>query len=322
MERQGNERRGRPGWEERGRNGRKIFMEGGGSVLVYPVERLNLGQRVAAVIGRKYFVLEAAWDAVGEDELERERCLRAAGRGKLWLEGDISEERLGALQHAGGQYIHGSFTDEVIEGMKGEDAIIFALEPEGEQMAHAIRVGGAPAVDCGTCRVSTMSRASSRAAEKRVKEGEDADRQLRQESMEAGHDAAGAAADRQLRQESMELDWFSSDMSTLSTLSWTPNVVTSSMIAIPPPPPRASTVERYMAGEDEEFADLDSSSSGGSLTPRRAYAEVVDLITPESTPELQESYAYGVTQLVANTVRIMTQFLDVRSQIEQLEAKA
>ncbi|KAF8422221.1 hypothetical protein EV426DRAFT_606554, partial [Tirmania nivea] len=194
----------------------------------------------------------------------------SAARGRCWLESEEGVSRLGQVEYGGSQCIHNGFTDELVAAMKGTDALLFALEPAGEQMAHAIRVGGAPAVDCGTCRVSTLSRAASRARESTG--GEDgASRQLRQESAEAEEGAAEGAADRQLRQESMELDW---PFSSLSSLSRTPSVVSASMIALPPPPPRASTVERYMAGEDEEFADLDGSSSEGSLTPRQVHAEV------------------------------------------------
>ncbi|KAF8429825.1 hypothetical protein EV426DRAFT_639564 [Tirmania nivea] len=262
----------------------------------------------------------AAWDAVGEDELERERCLRAAERGRRWLEGHVSAKRLGALQHGGGQCIHGGFTEEVSEGMKREDALIFALDPEGEQMAHAIRVGGAPAVDCGTCRVATLSTAGSRAAKEKVREGEDADRQLRQESAEAEERAMEATADRQLRQDSMELDWPFSSLSSLSHTQSVSSTITRSMVAVPPPLPRGSTVERYIReGSSNEFIDLDYMSSGGSLTPRQVSVELVDLITPESTPEPREGLEEAVGRTMRNMDQVVTQFLEVRGQIEQLQ---
>ncbi|KAF8418399.1 hypothetical protein EV426DRAFT_707533 [Tirmania nivea] len=265
MESQGNVGRGMPGWEEKGRNGRRIFKEREGCGGDW----------------KEVYLARGRWDAVGEDEMEGERCLLAAERGRRWLAGATSMERLGALEYGGGQYIHSSLMEEVMEVMKGSEALLFALEPIGEQMAHVIRVGGAPVVDCGTCRVSIMSRASSRAAEERAREGEGADRQLRQESAEVEEDVAGVAADKQLRQESMELDWPFSDLSSLSSLSRTPSTVMRSMIAAPPLPPRASTVERYTReGSEEEFADLDIGSSGWSLTPRQANVELVDLIIP------------------------------------------
>ncbi|KAF8426370.1 hypothetical protein EV426DRAFT_704323 [Tirmania nivea] len=46
-------------------------------------ERLNLGQRVGVVLGKRYILLEAAWDAVGEDKADRERCILVAERGSV-----------------------------------------------------------------------------------------------------------------------------------------------------------------------------------------------------------------------------------------------
>ncbi|KAF8415737.1 hypothetical protein EV426DRAFT_662675 [Tirmania nivea] len=179
------------------------------------------------------YLVEAAWDAVGEDAVERERCLMSAERGRRWLESEEGVGRLAQVEYGGSQCIHNGFTEELVAAMKGADALLFALEPAGEQMAYAIRVGVAPAVDCGTCRVSTLSRAASRAARERTDKEDSAGRQLRQESAEAEEGAAEVAVDRQLRQESMELDW---PFSSLSSLSRTLSVVSTSMIALPPPP--------------------------------------------------------------------------------------
>ncbi|KAF8415345.1 hypothetical protein EV426DRAFT_646518 [Tirmania nivea] len=130
-------------------------------------------------------------------------------------------------------------------------------------MAHIIRVGGLPEVDCGTCRVPTRSRASSRAvgADRASGRG-DPSRQLRLESEEAEEGLAAAAADGQLRQESMELDW---PFSSLSSLSPTPSIsdITESMIAIPPPPPRASTMQRYEREGSDGKGGLERSRTSG-----------------------------------------------------------
>ncbi|KAF8417626.1 hypothetical protein EV426DRAFT_709615 [Tirmania nivea] len=44
----------------------------------------------------------------------------------------------GERETVGGE--RGRFTEEVVEAMKGMDTLLFALDPAGEQMAHAIMV--------------------------------------------------------------------------------------------------------------------------------------------------------------------------------------
>ncbi|KAF8417627.1 hypothetical protein EV426DRAFT_709616 [Tirmania nivea] len=95
MESQGNAGRGRPGWE--------VGVRKGG------------GFWVAVVIGRKYYILEAAWDTVGEYEVERERCLSVAERGRRWVESADGGRSLGQLEYGGSQCIHVGFTEEVVE---------------------------------------------------------------------------------------------------------------------------------------------------------------------------------------------------------------
>ncbi|KAF8417687.1 hypothetical protein EV426DRAFT_621879, partial [Tirmania nivea] len=58
---------------------------------------------------------------------------------------------------------------------------------------------------------------------------------------------------------------------------------------------------------------------GGSLTPRQASVELVDLVTPESTPEPREGLEEAIGRTMRTMDQVVTQFLDVRGQIEQLQ---
>jgi len=56
-----------------------LRMDGGTSIVVYPLCRVTLGQAIVVAAGTTVFCLEAAWDGMTEDD--RGRFRQAAARG-------------------------------------------------------------------------------------------------------------------------------------------------------------------------------------------------------------------------------------------------
>jgi len=189
-----------------------LRMEGGTSVVVYPLRRVTLGQAIVVVAGRTVFCLEAAWDGMTEED--RERFRQVAAKGEEWIDRkrDIPALSGGVGLKKGGRWCaHREYSKEPKRAVRDPDSIAFGAVCPSQQSAGTIVVGGHPndtARYCGTCEgITEASRrcsphGSGMAQEDHYAMMDQVDKQLKQDLEEK----AERDVDRQLREESLESD--------------------------------------------------------------------------------------------------------------------
>jgi len=144
--------------EEAARSG-ILRIEGGTSMVVYPLSRISLGQAIVVVTGTTVFCLQAAWDDMTEEDKERFR--QAAARGTGWIDRHVDIPALAGrtgLKKGGRWCTHSSFSKEAKRAVRDLDAVAFGVVCPSQQSAGTIVVGGQPgeaAQYCDTCKGAT-----------------------------------------------------------------------------------------------------------------------------------------------------------------------
>jgi len=185
-----------------------LRTDGGASIMVYPLCRDTLGQAIVVVAGGTVFCLEAAWEGMtGED---RERFRQAAAKGAGWIDRQADIPTLAERLTRGGRWCaHKGYSREAKMATRDPEAVAFGAVRPSQQSAGTIVVGGQPsdtAQYCDTC--GGMTEASRRCSPNGSGMAQEswswnmADRQLRQEMEEK----AEKDADREIREESIESD--------------------------------------------------------------------------------------------------------------------
>jgi len=68
------------GEAERNRKGH-LMTDGSEAILVYPLQKVSLGQAVVLIAGGRFFCLEAVWYDIADDNKERVRWAAASAAG-------------------------------------------------------------------------------------------------------------------------------------------------------------------------------------------------------------------------------------------------
>jgi len=185
-----------------------LRTDGGTSMVVYPLSKVTLGQAIVVVAGTTVFCLEVAWDGMSEDD--RERFRQVAAKGARWIDQQIDIPMLSSRLTRGGRWCaHKGYSREAKKAVRDPDAVAFGVAPPSEQSAGTIVVGGRrsdTAQYCDTCGGETeASRQCSPQGSWSALDSytiDQADKQLRQDMEEETE----RDADRQLREESIESD--------------------------------------------------------------------------------------------------------------------
>jgi len=187
-----------------------LRMDGGTSIMVYPLCKVTLGQAIVVVAGRTVFCLEAAWEGMTEED--RERFRQAAAKGTGWIDRQADIPTLAGRLTRGGRWCaHKGYSREAKRAIRDPEAVAFRAVRPSQQSAGTIVVRGQPsdaAQYCDTC--GGMTEASRRCSPNGSGMGQEdhpitldmADRQLRQDMEEK----AERDVNRQIREESIESD--------------------------------------------------------------------------------------------------------------------
>ena len=199
-----------------------LRMESGTILKVFPLLKISLGQAIVLVVEGKVYCLEAAWDGMTDND--RERFRQAAAKGASWIDRREGAPVIqGPLARGGRWCAHIGFSPEDKQAARDPDAIAFGAVRPSRQSAGTVVVGGSTednARYCGTCEGATE--ASRQCSPNTSEFGKDdfsveterreaAEGQLKREEEEK----QGREADRQLRMESIEPDTGAEDWMTL-----------------------------------------------------------------------------------------------------------
>jgi len=127
---------------------RRIKVDDGSLVALFPVEEVSIGQFLLAVMEKKFFALEAIWNNRTVEDTEH--CRRAASRGRAWIEQYPVSPWSDKLKGLALCCPHTGYPAELISGIREGKAMLFGLEPPEEQAADTIVVAG-KRQPCATC---------------------------------------------------------------------------------------------------------------------------------------------------------------------------